>query len=87
MASVAVNTPAFVTLNGAEPNVPCPNHKPSSPSTVKMSVEDPIVILLPEGSISKSVAVIVFELIVNPPIAPAVAVIVPAIVTAPAAVK
>ena len=65
---IAFNTPAFVTLNGANPKVLLPNCIPSSASATNKSVEDgsPNVILLPEASISKFVAVRLSPLIVNP---------------------
>ena len=67
---IAFNTPAFVTLNGANPKVLLPNCIPSSASATNKSVEDgsPNVILLPEASISKLVAVRLSPLIVNPAI-------------------
>ena len=79
----AFSTPALVTLNGADANALLPRWIPTSPSATNISFPLPILIVLLAGSKVKLVAVIVLELIVNPPIAPAVAVIVPCIVTSP----
>ena len=84
---VALRTPAGVTLKGAEANVACPNCIPSSASAIK------IVFPLPKDKDlfvvfnTKFVAVKLSLLIVNPPITPPVAVIVPDISTLPAASK
>ena len=78
---VAFNTPAVVTLNGAEENVACPNWIPSSPSAIKILLLLPSVILFPLGFNSKFVAVNEFELKVNPPIVPLSAFSTPALVT------
>ena len=77
--ATAFNTPAFVTLKGANAKVLLPNWIPSSASATNKSVEaaSPNVIRLPEASISKFVAVKLLPLIVNPAICPLVAVIFP----------
>ena len=63
VALVAVTAPALVTLNGAEPNVLFPKCIPSA------VLKDTLVVLLP--------AIKDVLPIVNPPIAPSVAVIFP----------
>ena len=68
----AFNTPAFVTLNGAEPKVPWPNCIPTSPSATNISVPLPRDIDLPLASNVKFVAVKVLPSIVNPAIFPPV---------------
>ena len=84
----AFNTPAFVTLNGADANAAAPNHIPSSASAIKISVPDPNVNLLSVVLRIKLVAVNASVLNANPPIfPPAVAVIVPCITTDPSVSK
>ena len=83
---VDFNTPVFVTLNGAEANVPWPNWIPVSPSAIKISVPVPNDIDLPLASNVKFVAVNVLPLIVNPAICPLVAVTLPVIWAADAVI-
>ena len=80
----AFNTPAGVTLNGALPNVACPNCIPSSASAIKIVFPLPIERALLVVFKTKLVAVKLSEPILNPPIVPpASAVIVPCITTSP----
>ena len=82
VADVAVKAPAGETLNGALPNVACPNCIPLSASAIKMLLPLPNDIDLSEVSIVKFVPVKVELPITNPPILPVWAVISPLSFTA-----
>ena len=68
----AFNTPAVVTLKGAEEKVPWPNWIPSSASAIKIVLLTPNVSLLSLVSNEKSVAVNAVDDNSNPPINPPV---------------